>query len=476
MSTTSHAAPKAFSVSIVHDDAYSAGQEAAQELRDGMGSAPELVMFFFSADFDAAQVTAGLRSELPASTQVVGCSSYAEVGQDEALTHSVTALGMRLPLSALIVVLLLLSALNLWLGRVLRSGRRSAWAGALPQLLIDMLALTLLLALSGASANPFASLYLIPVALAAGALPLRQVIAVASGAALAYSALMLLPAHMLHVSYLPIDPFALHLVGMWINFLLTTLIFVMFLARLAETGRRQSAELADLRERQLRDESLLGMGLLAASTAHELNTPLQSMRLLLDDARGGHRLDAEDLDTLSQQLERCQLHVRTLAELARNPRQPRREWIVAEWLTEALTRWQTLHPTLQLHTRLADTLQHCRVRIDATLTLALLNLLDNAAQAGARAGHTQLHLYGQCAPGSLLLEIADRGGGWYPDAAPANPGGLGLGLKLSNASIERAGGSVELLHDPGAGTITRIVLPTSSELRSTATTTIGMQS
>lgn len=97
MSTTSQAGSKAFSVSIVHDDAYSAGQEAAQELRDGLGSAPELVMFFFSADFDAAQVTAGLRSGLPASTQVVGCSSYAEVGQDEALTHSVSALGMRLP-------------------------------------------------------------------------------------------------------------------------------------------------------------------------------------------------------------------------------------------------------------------------------------------------------------------------------------------------------------------------------------------
>ena len=97
MSTTSHAGPKAFSVSIVHDDAYSAGQEAAQELRDGLGSAPELVMFFFSTDFDAVQVTAGLRSGLPASTQVIGCSSYAEVGQDEALTHSVTALGMRLP-------------------------------------------------------------------------------------------------------------------------------------------------------------------------------------------------------------------------------------------------------------------------------------------------------------------------------------------------------------------------------------------
>lgn len=88
---------RAFSVSIVHSDARSAAEEAAEELLEGLGGPPDLVFCFFSAELDAEQVVAGLRGRLPGPPDVVGCSSFAEVGQDEALTHSVTALGLRLP-------------------------------------------------------------------------------------------------------------------------------------------------------------------------------------------------------------------------------------------------------------------------------------------------------------------------------------------------------------------------------------------
>lgn len=97
MSEPKRRSPDAFSVSIVHSDACSAGEEAAEELVAGLGGAPDLVFCFFSAELDAASVMAGLRVHLPAATEIVGCSSYAEVGQEEALTRSVTALGLRLP-------------------------------------------------------------------------------------------------------------------------------------------------------------------------------------------------------------------------------------------------------------------------------------------------------------------------------------------------------------------------------------------
>jgi len=89
--------PKAFSVSIVHDDARAAAEEAADELIEGLGSSPDLVLVFFSAEFKADDVIAGLQARLPSTTDVVGCSSFAEVSQDEAVTRSVTALGLRLP-------------------------------------------------------------------------------------------------------------------------------------------------------------------------------------------------------------------------------------------------------------------------------------------------------------------------------------------------------------------------------------------
>lgn len=384
-------------------------------------------------------------------------------GQSLAIVLAHWLVGIALPLGWLALVLVTVVALNLWLTADLRRHGARGITRPLPQLALDLLALTVLLALSGAAANPFASLYLVPVALAAGTLPLLQVIAVALGAALAYSALMLLPAELLHGEQVGLSPFALHLTGIWINFLLTTLLFVLFLARLAESGREQARQLALLREKQLRDESLLGVGLLAASTAHELNTPLQSMRLLLDDARAGHALDSEDLDTLAAELARCQLHVRTLASLARGPRQSTQRVRALDWLAEAISRWRILHPAIALTEALDPALAQAELEVDGTVRLALLNLLDNAAQAGERAGRPQVTVAAQLAGGQLRLSITDAGdgAGLDVDAPRANQSGLGIGLKLSNASIERAGGTVALLPAPGTGTLTLVLLPLS---------------
>ncbi|HMY56814.1 MAG TPA: FIST N-terminal domain-containing protein [Pseudomonadota bacterium] len=84
-------------VSIAGDDAHEAAKEAAFELKDRLGCTPDVVMVFFSAEFAAAEIRNGLWSELPSTTQVLGCSSFAEIGPDGALTHSVTALGLVLP-------------------------------------------------------------------------------------------------------------------------------------------------------------------------------------------------------------------------------------------------------------------------------------------------------------------------------------------------------------------------------------------
>lgn len=91
------ASPKVYSVSIHHDNARAAAQEAADELVEGLQAPPDLVLVFFSAEFNAEDVAAGLKTRLPSATSIVGCSSYAEVSQDEAVTRSVTAIGFRLP-------------------------------------------------------------------------------------------------------------------------------------------------------------------------------------------------------------------------------------------------------------------------------------------------------------------------------------------------------------------------------------------
>jgi hypothetical protein len=81
--------------SVVHEDPRAAADEVAAELLELLGAAPDLVIVFFSAELAADRVALGLHGRLPETTRVVGCSSCAEINREEALTRSVTALGLR---------------------------------------------------------------------------------------------------------------------------------------------------------------------------------------------------------------------------------------------------------------------------------------------------------------------------------------------------------------------------------------------
>ena len=65
--------------------------------------------------------------------------------------------------------------------------------------------------------------------------------------------------------------------------------------------RQQQLEVQRVRERALRDEGILAIATQAAGAAHELNTPLSTMRTLLPELRREHADDAalaEDLALL----------------------------------------------------------------------------------------------------------------------------------------------------------------------------------
>ncbi|UQA55011.1 FIST signal transduction protein [Polyangium aurulentum] len=87
---------KAATVSFFHEDAFRAGREAARELLDELGAPPDLVLLFASAHLDPERVLAGVAQEIPPEARLVGCSSCAEIDGNEALTGSVTLMGIAL--------------------------------------------------------------------------------------------------------------------------------------------------------------------------------------------------------------------------------------------------------------------------------------------------------------------------------------------------------------------------------------------
>ncbi|MRG94581.1 FIST signal transduction protein [Polyangium spumosum] len=87
---------EAKTISIQHDDAREAGALAWGELSDGLGRAPDFVLLFIAGHLDAHVVMEGFGRDLPARTRVVGCSTFAEIGEEGGLSRSVTAMGLCL--------------------------------------------------------------------------------------------------------------------------------------------------------------------------------------------------------------------------------------------------------------------------------------------------------------------------------------------------------------------------------------------
>jgi two-component system, sensor histidine kinase RegB len=340
--------------------------------------------------------------------------------------------------------------------------------------------LTGLLYLNGGATNPFVSLYLVPIAISAATLSVRFTVALAAFCLLAYSLLMfhyqplqfLSPSHEMvlnseqHSMHMTAGkPVNWHVVGMWLNFVLSTLLISYFVLRMARALRTQDTELSAIREKQLHDEQLLGIATLAAGTLHELGTPLATMTLLTEELKSnaaGNPAIADDAQLLVEQLARCRTIVHSLARAAEQPSDQLQRVPIANYLNKVLEDWQLLQPAIPVQKQF----EHARgfIRVDSTFAQALINLLNNAAEASPNG--MEISILEDGMKDTLTISILDHGTGirldteslGKPFASTRGPG-RGLGLFLSNATIERLGGKVMLQSHSGGGTLTTVTLP-----------------
>lgn len=333
------------------------------------------------------------------------------------------------------------------------------------QLIVDVAALTGLLYFSGGPANPFVSLYLVPIALAAVALARGPLLTLTVVTIACYTWLL---AHHIPLPHSHGNSFDLHITGMWVNFLLSAGIMAGALAWLVAQVKATQEAAAKDRERAQRDESLLALGTLAAATAHELNTPLTTLGLLTEQLREieGRPLKA-DLDLMASQLNLCRDHVRTLVRIAQDTSAGTAAETSADaFVMQCLEQWQLLRPTA--HWLLEAGSGDARIRPDAALAPAVINLLNNAADASQRMASDESIVISHTADTYWLrIEIRDRGPG--PQAVglarTGRSAGLGLGLAVATASLEQAGGQLRVWPREGGGTVTEIRLPVLREAR-----------
>lgn len=335
------------------------------------------------------------------------------------------------------------------------------------QLCADVAGWSVFLYFCGGATNPLISLLLPLVAIGAAVLPARQAWALAGLAVLAYSALW--HGH----RPLPLYDTALaakwHLSGMWATFALSACVIVGFVLRMTRALRERDQALARAREARARDAHVLALADLAAGAAHNLGTPLGTLRILIDELRRDARLPDEvqaDLALMQEQVAQCK---QTLSLLTAEAGGLRAEggaaMAAATWLEQSLDDWRRRRPRDTVSLQCAPALAGLSIVADRSLRQALHMLMDNAAQASPGAVAVVARIDGE----AFVVDVADRGQGMpsalldaagtaWPDGA-ARGDGLGIGLMLARAALDRHAGQLAFRPREGGGTVASMVLP-----------------
>ncbi|MFO7542179.1 MAG: ATP-binding protein [Thiobacillus sp.] len=363
-----------------------------------------------------------------------------------------------LPMGAVLALMGLFSLTTAWR---LRQDVPATQIEFLAHLLADLTAFAVLVFFSGGVTNPFVSLMLVPVVIAAISLHPRWVWLLAAVAGGLY-ALLLFVFQPLAVADAATAT-AMHLGGMWFNFLISAALIAFFVTRMHAGLRARDQELSTLREKQLRDERILALGTQAALAAHEFATPLATIQTTAHELAGEFANDPDigaDCRLLEQQAQACKRILTRLADRAQDGTagpQP-----LDAWLNALIEHWHVMRPDARV-TFHPPSNPRAFTPPDG-LEQAILNVLNNAADASPDAvefSAASLH-------DALQIDIADRGPGFTPEQK-AQAGrvlfsskperGWGMGLALTHATLERAGGSLSLAEREGGGTRVRITLP-----------------
>ncbi|MEX1197525.1 MAG: ATP-binding protein [Pseudohongiellaceae bacterium] len=340
------------------------------------------------------------------------------------------------------------------------------------QLMMDAAFLAMVLYYSGGITNPLISYLLVLLAVAATLLPQLMVNAYALLTTALYTLFLVLDLRS-EASHLNHDSsFQLHLVGMWVTFVVSAILITFFITRMARTIRQREVTLAQVGENEMRNEQLVAIGTLAAGTAHALGTPLSTMAVLLNelDQQSEEELRSGplkgDIRLLREQVTRCRDSLQSLTRFYNRADSPSGSLSLKRFMDDTRDYIVNVRPGANLEIDFPPGPDATFVSADPALKHAVINIVENSVKVARRQVRITISVDAD-SDTPLRIAIIDDGPGIPPEVMEnmgepfisTHKDSMGLGIFLANAAVRRCGGSIQMFNLRQGGATTLILLP-----------------
>ncbi|WP_298968789.1 sensor histidine kinase RegB [uncultured Roseobacter sp.] len=325
--------------------------------------------------------------------------------------------------------------------------------------MFDLLQLSFLLFLTGGLHNPFALLMLGPVTISAAVLTLRSTVLLGSTAIVMVSVLSQV--------YLPLRTDAglilefpqLFVFGNWVALIIAIVFISAYSVRVTSEIHSMSDALAATQMALAREQKLTDLGGVVAAAAHELGTPLATIKLasgeLIEELSDRPEL-REDAALIREQADRCRDILRDMGRAGKNDLHLHRAPLMAV-VEEAAEPHMSRGKTVHFHHLQEPVLQPVIFRKPEVIH-GLRNLIQNAVdfaqfEVWVEAGWDEQ---------TIALRIMDDGRGFPPHllgrigdpfmrrrpptgSTGVRPEyeGMGLGLFIAKTLLERSGAELQ---------------------------------